>query len=119
MAKYLHEMPIAPIIDQALLRHLKSAQQRIDDSGSVDFVKSDKANTLIRNAIENGNWGEIERLSGPLVSYFNQVLDAEVLAGQQKADFLDLAERYVLKIRNSRSLYGVDLARFFKLIRQL
>ena len=32
---------------------------------------------------------------------------------------MDLAERYLLKIRNSRSLYGVDLARFFKLIKEL
>mmetsp|Transcript_21928 Transcript_21928/g.29328 ORF Transcript_21928/g.29328 Transcript_21928/m.29328 type:complete len:84 (-) Transcript_21928:252-503(-) len=32
---------------------------------------------------------------------------------------MELAESFVLKIRNSRSLFGVDLARFFKLVRQL
>jgi len=45
------------------------------------------------------------------------VLDAEVLAGERKAKFMELAESFVLKIRNSRSLFGVDLARFFKLVR--
>ena len=32
---------------------------------------------------------------------------------------MDLAAKFLLKIKNSRSLFGVDLARFFKLIKQL
>lgn len=47
------------------------------------------------------------------------MLDSEVLDVQRKNELLDLTERFLLKILNSRSLYGVDLARFFKLIRQL
>ena len=47
------------------------------------------------------------------------MLDADVLAPARKQEFLSLAEAFLLKIRNSRSLYGVDLARFFKLIKQL
>lgn len=74
---------------------------------------------MIANAIEQETWGKIERLSGPVISYFNQMLDSEVLDVQRKNELLDLTERFLLKILNSRSLYGVDLARFFKLIRQL
>ena len=32
---------------------------------------------------------------------------------------MELAESFLLKIKNSRSLHGVELARFFKLIKQL
>jgi len=32
---------------------------------------------------------------------------------------MQLAEKFLLKMQNSRSLFGVDLARFFKLIKQL
>lgn len=74
---------------------------------------------MIASAIEQETWGKIERLSGPVISYFCQMLDSEVLDPQRKNELLDLSERFVLKILNSRSLYGVDLARFFKLIRQL
>ena len=47
------------------------------------------------------------------------MLDSEVLQGPRKAQFMQLAEKFLLKMQNSRSLFGVDLARFFKLIKQL
>ena len=84
-----------------------------------DFFKSPTTDKLITQAIELETWDKIERLGGPLVTYFNQVLDADVFQQDQKLAFMSLAERFILKMRNSRSLYGVDLARFFKLMRQL
>lgn len=74
---------------------------------------------LLKNAIEQDSWAKRERLNGPLITYFNQVLDSNVLGERRKREFMELASRFLLKIQNSRSLFGVDLARFFKLIRQL
>jgi len=42
-----------------------------------------------------------------------------VLDTHRKKEFMELAECFLHKIKNSRSLYGVDLARFFRLIKQL
>jgi len=42
-----------------------------------------------------------------------------VLDPHHKKEFMELAESFLLKIKNTRSLHGVELARFFKLIRQL
>ena len=74
---------------------------------------------MIRNVFKKESWANIDRLSGCIVTYFNQVLDAEVLEGAQKAELMDLAKQFILKSTSSRNLYGVELARFFKLIRQL
>lgn len=117
MHGYLTNTPISQIIDVTLLSHLQD--NHAPTTIAEKFFANDTANKLIKNAIEKETWAKIERLSGPLITYFNQVLDAEVLDATEKREFMNLAESFLLKIRNSRSLYGVDLARFFKLIRQL
>lgn len=43
-----------------------------------EFFESATANKLINQAIELETWDKIERLGGPLITYFNQVLDANV-----------------------------------------
>lgn len=77
------------------------------------------SNSLINKAIETEKWGKIERLNGPLITYFNQMLDSKVLSPKLRDDLSYLAENYLLKFRNSRSLFGVDLAQFFKLVDRL
>ncbi len=110
---YLDKIPISRIIEHTLHSNLKP-----DGASSTlySFFANPMANKLIKHAIEKETWAKIERLSGPLITYFNQVLDEQVLDDSQKREFMNLAESFLLKIRNSRSLYGVDLARFFKLI---
>mmetsp|Transcript_21928 Transcript_21928/g.29327 ORF Transcript_21928/g.29327 Transcript_21928/m.29327 type:complete len:94 (-) Transcript_21928:549-830(-) len=70
MNKYLDTLPLASIIDKTLLKHLAP---RAEEDGPMNdqFVQSPRANTLIKEAIEHENWGKIERLSAPLITYFN------------------------------------------------
>ena len=47
------------------------------------------------------------------------LLESNVYKNEKKKEFIDLAEKFILNMSNSRSLYGNDLARLFKLIKQL
>ena len=77
MQGYLTDTPISQIIDRTLLSHLQDNHSSTPTAEK--FFTNDTANKLIKNAIEKETWAKIERLSGPLITYFNQVLDAEVL----------------------------------------
>ena len=64
-------MPIAAIIDSTLLRNLEPEAAEMSKKPNHKFMNAERANLLINDAINNDNWGKIERMSGPLITYFN------------------------------------------------
>jgi len=78
MKNYLNETPFPDIIESTFSLHFETN----------DDKQYNKISKLINHSIEWTTWDQIERASGPLISYFNQVLDACILPEDKKKDFI-------------------------------
>ena len=72
---------------------------------------------MINEAIQELSWSKLERLNGPLITHLDHMLESNAYKNEKKQDLIDLTEMFILKMTNSRSLHGNDLARLFKLIK--
>ena len=83
------------------------------------FYKNVESNKMIHEAIWDLSWNKLERLNGSIITHLDTILESNYYKNEKKQDIIDLAESFILKMSNSRSLHGNDLTRLFKLIKQL
>ena len=98
------------VIESVLKQHLFQ---------SLDSSFFEGSNQNINKGIKDMTWSRVERLNGPFVTHLSTMLEMGEFKKDEKRDFSDLAEKYILNMSNSRNLYGFDLIKLFKLIQQL
>lgn len=102
---YKRELPHERIVRVIERPHLTDVEQQRINLGNR------RVNEVLNDAINAFSWNRAARLAGPFITHFLHTVDAT-----HDPAGASLIEKYLLKMTNSRALYGEELAQLFQLI---